>query len=160
MQLIIEFFFSYPMHEKSHTIIWIPVLLRNEQQVYFHIDNPTKVSFRAELRNTELIAWSRLNKDSIKEKKTLLHISRISNLCFWKSGTNLEARQNFNVCFIDRIWRYPLRLFLLLLKIWGHIRTLLTYSTEDTEDDIEGYHSLFTENFNWDNFFFHISANV
>lgn len=56
------------MHEKSHRIIRIPVLLRNEQQVYFHIGNSTKVSFRAELINTELIAWSRLNKDSIKEK--------------------------------------------------------------------------------------------
>ncbi|GFS55555.1 ATP-dependent DNA helicase [Trichonephila inaurata madagascariensis] len=50
------------MHEKSHTIIRLPVHLPSMQPVYFFDDEERQALERAAQRNTMLIAWFELNR--------------------------------------------------------------------------------------------------
>ena len=53
--------YAYSMHEQSHTVIRLPVHLPECQQVYFTNDNAAEALLKAELKNTELMGWFKLN---------------------------------------------------------------------------------------------------
>ncbi|GBO05677.1 hypothetical protein AVEN_245775-1 [Araneus ventricosus] len=50
------------MHEKSHSIIRLPVHLPDMQPVYFYDDEERRALERAAQRNTMLTAWFELNR--------------------------------------------------------------------------------------------------
>lgn len=111
--------FSYPMHEQSHTVIRLPVHLPEEQQVYFRNDNAAEALLRSELRNTQLIAWFNLNKDSkIKSPhiypETPLYYVWDKSKCVWKKRSKFLKiiGRMYNVSPSESE-RYHLRLLLL-----------------------------------------------
>jgi hypothetical protein len=55
--------FAYPMHDQSHSVFRLPVHLPDSQNVYFKDDEPEEALIQAELRNTHLVGWFKLNSD-------------------------------------------------------------------------------------------------
>lgn len=55
--------FAYGMHDQSHTVVRLPVHLPDSQNVYLKNDAPEAALIEAELRNTQLLAWFKLNSN-------------------------------------------------------------------------------------------------
>lgn len=73
--------FSYSMHEQSHTVVRLAVLLPDEQQVYFTNDNAAEGLMHAELKSTTLIGWLNLNKN--KETKSVYSYTETPMYYVW-----------------------------------------------------------------------------
>ena len=55
---------EFPLHERSHTIIRLPVHLPEQQPVYFEQGKHKEALQRASIQETMLTAWFTLNRKS------------------------------------------------------------------------------------------------
>jgi hypothetical protein len=65
--------FEFKLHEQSHTIQRLAVHLENEQVVYFEKGNEKEALSRAQLNNSTLTAWFKLNSNDYSARDFLYH---------------------------------------------------------------------------------------
>ena len=111
--------YAYNMHEQSHTVVRLPVHLPDSQQVYFTTDNAADALLKAELKNTELMGWFKMNENPQTRSPyiypdTPLHYVWDRSKRVWskrKNASKIVARM-YNVSPSDSE-RFHLRLLLL-----------------------------------------------
>ena len=111
--------YGYSMHEQSHTVIRLPVHLSECQQVYFTNDNAAEAFLKAQLKNTELMGWFKLNenpktKSPYTYPDTPLHYVWDKSKRVWKKRKNSSktVSRMYSVSPTDSE-RFHLRLLLL-----------------------------------------------
>ena len=108
--------FKYPMTERSHTVVRLPVHLENEQSVYFTESTAFDDLIRAETRRTMLTAWMETNRETnckVRYPDMPEHYVWVNNA--WKPrmrGGNKTIGRMYSVP-ISQPERYYLRLLLL-----------------------------------------------
>lgn len=109
------------MHQQSHTIIRLQVHLPNEQNVYFTEGNIAVAAQRAEIKNTNLTAWFKLNQEDAVARQ-YLYADIPNHYVFENARRTWKQRQRGAANTIGRLYsvslsadieRFCLRLLLL-----------------------------------------------
>jgi len=123
--------FAYSMHDQSHTVDRLPVHLPDSQDVFFKSSAPEEALIQAELRNTKLVAWFKLNSNPATRSpyiypETPVHYTWKANQWHKRKKYHRIIGRMYNVSPSDSE-RYHLRLLLLHVVGATDFKDLRTY---------------------------------
>ncbi|GBN54440.1 hypothetical protein AVEN_170934-1, partial [Araneus ventricosus] len=126
------------MHEKSHSIIRLPVHLPDMQPVYFYDDEERRALERAAQRNTMLTAWFELNRTDPEANRYLY--ADIPKHFVWKNN-KWERRVRLGDRIVSRLYsvspkdteRFHLRMLLFHVPGAKSFEELRTYDSVTME---------------------------
>src|ERR1043165_1877907 len=83
---------GYSMYDQSHSIIRLAVHLKNMQPLYFQEGNEIQAIRNAEIQDTTLTAWFKVNKEN-EHALEYLYAEIPEHFVFMKTTTKWKPRQ-------------------------------------------------------------------